>query len=293
MGSSLFARGEFVEARYHVEKSIEASRRVQDDLTGLHSLHYRAAGLSTLAMTLWPLGYTEQAIGASEEAISVARDAGHIPLIVYTLCAGSLLLEAFGAARQTAAARVETAVAYCIEHRVATYQHWCSFYAALAAAERGDTRRTIATMRSTIEALHAINAELYRPMHLGHLAIAHGGLSDWEGALDLLNEALVTVEKTQERLFEAELHRLRSTLLLKLGRKGEAEEALNLALMIADRQQARMWELRAATGLARLRRDQGRCAEARDLLAPVYGWFKEGFNTPDLKEAKALLDELT
>jgi tetratricopeptide (TPR) repeat protein len=78
MGSSLFGLGEFVEARYHVEQSIEASGRVQGNLTGLHSSHYRAAGLSALAMILWPLGYAEQAIASSEEAISVARDAGHV-----------------------------------------------------------------------------------------------------------------------------------------------------------------------------------------------------------------------
>jgi predicted ATPase len=243
-------------------------------------------------MILWPLGYAEQAIGASEEGISVAQDAGHIPLIAYTLCAGSLLVTAFGAARQPATARIDTAVAYCIEHRVATYQHWCSFYAALAEAERGDTERRIETMRSAIEASHEINAELYRPMHLGHLAVARDGLGEWEVALGLLNVALVTVEKTQERLFEAELHRLRSTPLLKLGRKGEAEEALKLALMIARRQQARMWEFRAATGLARLWGEQSRRSEARDLLAPIYGWFTEGFNTLDLKGAKASLDEL-
>jgi class 3 adenylate cyclase/tetratricopeptide (TPR) repeat protein len=292
MGSSLFGRGEFVEARYHAEQSIEASKRVQGDLTGLHSSHYRAAGLSTLAMILWPLGYAEQAIASSEEAISVARDAGHVPLKAYTLCADSLLVTAFGAVKQPDTARLETAVTYCIEHGAADYQRWCSFYAALAAAKRGDPERGIDTMRSAIEASHEINAELYRPMHLGHLAVAHAGLGDWEVGLGLLNEALITVEKTQERFFEAELHRLRGTLLLKSGKKSEVEEALNLALVIARRQRARMWELRAATGLARLWGEQSRRSEARDLLAPIYGWFTEGFNTFDLKQAKALLDEL-
>jgi class 3 adenylate cyclase/tetratricopeptide (TPR) repeat protein len=292
MGSSLFGRGEFVEARHHIEQSIEASGRVQGDLTGLHTSHYRAAGLSTLAMILWPLGYAERAIGLSEEAISVARDVGHVPLIAYTLCADSLLVTAFGAARQPATARIETAAMYCIEHRVATYQHWCSFYAALAAAERADSERGIETMRSAIEASRKISAELYLPMHLGHLAVAHAGVGDWEVGLGLLDEALVTVEKMKERLFEAELHRLRSTLLLKSGKKVEADEALNRALVIARRQQARMWELRAATGLARLWGEQGRRSEAYDLLAPIYGWFTEGFHTLDLKEAKALLDEL-
>jgi len=128
-------------------------------------------------------------------------------------------------------------------------------------------------------------------MHLGHLGATYARLKKWKVGLGLLDEALETAKKTEERLFEAELHRLRGELLGKSGEQARSEEALQLALRIARDQQARMWELRAAVSLARLRRDQGRHAEARDLLAPVYDWFTEGFDTPDLKDAKALLDE--
>jgi predicted ATPase len=110
--------------------------------------------------------------------------------------------------------------------------------------------------------------------------------------LTLLDEALQMVDRTGERWFEAELNRHKGHLLLRQGRTQAAEELYRKALRIAREQQANLWELRAAASLARLRRDQGERAEARDLLAPVYGWFTEGFNTPDLKEAKALLDEL-
>jgi predicted ATPase len=103
---------------------------------------------------------------------------------------------------------------------------------------------------------------------------------------------LQIVEKTGERLLAAELNRLKGRLLLRQGHSEAAEELYRKALSIAEEQGAKLWELRAAVSLARLRRDQGRCADARDLLAPVYGWFTEGFDTPDLKEAKALLDEL-
>jgi predicted ATPase len=147
-------------------------------------------------------------------------------------------------------------------------------------------------MRSAIDASREINAELYRPMHLGLLATVYGSLNEREVSLALFDEACATVEKTEERLFEAELHRLRGELLLASGEKSDAEKSMARALEIARRQQARMWELRAAVSLARLRRDQGRRAEARDLLAPVYGWFTEGFDTADLKDAKALLEEL-
>ena len=107
-----------------------------------------------------------------------------------------------------------------------------------------------------------------------------------------MNDALQIVERTGERFFAAELSRHKGRLLLQQGHSEAAEELYRKALSIAEEQEAKLWELRAAASLARLRRDQGRHTEARDLLAPVYGWFTEGFATPDLKEAKALLDEL-
>ena len=108
----------------------------------------------------------------------------------------------------------------------------------------------------------------------------------------MLDEALQIVDRTGERWFVAELRRHRGQLLLRQGHTEAAKELYLEALTIAREQQAKLWELRAAVSLARLLCDQGRRSKARDLLAPVYGWFTEGFNTPDLKEAKALLDEL-
>jgi predicted ATPase len=112
-----------------------------------------------------------------------------------------------------------------------------------------------------------------------------------EEALTLLDDALQTAERTGEHWFAAELNRHKGQLLLRQGHSEAAEELYRKALRIAWEQEAKLWELRAAASLARLRRDQGRHAEARDLLAPVYGWFTEGFGTPDLKDAKALLDQ--
>ena len=130
------------------------------------------------------------------------------------------------------------------------------------------------------------------PYHIALLARACEIAGQIEEALTLLDDALQIVERTGERWFAAELNRHKGQLLLRQGHSEAAEELYRKALSIAEEQEAKLWELRAAASLARLRRDQGRHAEARDLLAPVYGWFTEGFDTADLKEAKALLDEL-
>ena len=130
------------------------------------------------------------------------------------------------------------------------------------------------------------------PHHIALLARACEIAGQIEEALTLLDDALQIVERTGERWFAAELNRHKGQLLLRQGHSEAAEELYRKALSIAEEQEAKLWELRAAVSLARLWRDQGRRAEARDLLAPVYGWFTEGFDTADLKEAKALLDEL-
>src|SRR5262249_4903233 len=127
---------------------------------------------------------------------------------------------------------------------------------------------------------------------LGHLASAHASLGQPEVGLDLLDEAIRTAELTNERFFEAELYRVRGEMLLSLGKKAEAEAALRRALTIAQQKQARWWELRAATTLAKHWHDEGKSPEAHSLLQPVSSRFVEGFDTRDLKEAKALLAEL-
>jgi predicted ATPase len=131
------------------------------------------------------------------------------------------------------------------------------------------------------------------PYYIALLAAACEISGRVEEGLALLDEALQISERTGERWFLAELSRRKGQLLLRQGHTEAAEELYRKALGIAREQEAKLWELRAAVSLARLRRDQGRHAEARDILGPVYGWFTEGFDTPDLKEAKSLLDELS
>jgi predicted ATPase len=162
-----------------------------------------------------------------------------------------------------------------------------------AKVKNGDVAEGISLLRSGSAAWRATGAEVYMPHFIALLARACKIAGQIEEALVLLDDALHIVERTGERWFAAELHRHKGQLLLRRGHSEGAEELYRKVLGIAREQEAKFWELRAAVSLARLRRDQGRRAEARGLLAPVYGWFTEGFDTPDLKEAKALLDELT
>jgi predicted ATPase len=147
-------------------------------------------------------------------------------------------------------------------------------------------------LRSGSTATRATGAELWMPYYIALLARACEIAGEIEEAVTLLDEALQIVEKTGECWVAAELNRHKGQLLLRQGHPEAAEELYHRALSMAREQEAKLWELRAAVSLARLRRDQGRYIEARDLLALVYGWFTEGFDTPDLKVAKVLLDEL-
>src|SRR5262249_55803537 len=146
-----------------------------------------------------------------------------------------------------------------------------------------------------LRAFRATGAEISRPHWLALLAEGHGTRGQPEAGLMALAEALTLTDTTGERWYEPELHRLKGELLLqqKFDNQAEAETCFQQAISIAQSQHAKSWELRASTSLARLWQHQGKHQEAHDLLAAVYNWFTEGFDTADLKEAKALLDELS
>ncbi len=188
--------------------------------------------------------------------------------------------------------RADELVAVATEQGFPFWRAVGTIYRGWVKVKNGDVTEGISLLRSGSSAYRATGAEMWMPHYIALLAGACEIAGQVEEAVTLLDDALQIVERTGERWLAAELNRHKGQLLLRQGHSEAAEELYRKALSIAVEQEAKLWELRAAASLARLRRDQGRHAEARDLLAPVYGWFTEGFDTPDLKEAKALLDHL-
>ena len=163
-----------------------------------------------------------------------------------------------------------------------------------ALAQQGQAQEGLELIRHGLTAWRATGAEQLRSYFLGLLAEAYGAIGSPAVGLMALTEALTLVDNTGERWYEPEIHRLKGDLLLQQSadHHAEAQACFQQALDLARSLQAKSWELRAATSLARLWQQQGKCAEAYQLLAPVYGWFTEGFDTADLREATALLKEL-
>jgi len=244
-----------------------------------------------LGIVLLCLGYPDQALEESSAAIAAARRLAHLPSLAASLAFGGRLhsLDGDNAALEEVAGQL---IAVAAEQGFPLWRALGTIYRGCVKVKNGNVATGISLLRSGSTAYRATGAQMWLPYHTALLARAFEIADQAEEALVQLDDAVQIMDRTGERWFAAELNRHKGQLLLRQGRSEAAEELYRKALSIAREQGAKLWELRAAASLARLRRDQGRHTEARDLLAPVYGWFTEGFDTPDLKEAKVLLDEL-
>jgi class 3 adenylate cyclase/predicted ATPase len=292
-GRELMYMGRFTSSRLHLEEVLALY-----DPISHHSVIHRTGddphvvSLAFLGIVLFCLGYPDRALARSNEAIAEARRLAHPPSLAQSLTAAARLLSLVGdnAALEQ---RVGELVSVATEQ---AFPHWRAagtIYRGWLQANNGNVTGGLCLLRNGSTALRSTGAESLRPYHIALLARAHEIAGQIEEAATQLDGALQIVEKTGERWFAAELNRHKGQLLLQQGHTQAAEELYGKALSIAVEQEAKLWELRAAASLARLRRDQGRRAGARDLLAPIYGWFTEGFETRDLKEAKALLSDLS
>jgi len=240
---------------------------------------------------LWELGYANQAQQRSAEAL--AQQLEHPPSLVYAQLFDAFLAQLHRDAATTYA-RADALMAFAStqgwRHRVEQGRILWGW----ALAMRGDAAVGVVHIQQGLGVVQRIGNKLYHPYYLALLAEAYGQAGQPEAGLTALAEAVTLVAATEERWWEAEVYRLQGALLLQCSRAnvGQAEACFQQALEVARRQQAKALELRAALSLARLWQEQGKRGEARQLLAELYGWFTEGFDTPDLQAAKALLGEL-
>jgi class 3 adenylate cyclase/predicted ATPase len=294
MGTSLMSTGDIAPGRAHYDQALAlydpaehrplATRFGQD--VGVAILCYRSRNL-------WLLGYPEAALADAEHALKDAREIGQAGTLMYAL--GHLpLTHILIGNNATANAQANQVVALADEKGALLWKSEGMRNQGCVLALTGKASEVVQMMTSGITGFRSTGATVWDPFYLSYLARAHAELGQFDDAWRCVGEAMTAAETTKERWFEAEIQRIAGEIALKspVPDAAKAETYFERALAVARQQQAKSWELRAAMSMARLWRDQGKRHEARDLLAPVCGWFTEGFDTLDLKEAKTLLDEL-
>jgi class 3 adenylate cyclase/predicted ATPase len=320
LGQVLFYLGEPADAREHVEQGLTLydPQKHNPQVSGV-ATDSGVACWSFAAWVLWYLGYPDQALKRAHEALTLARELSHPFSLAFALSFASWLHQ-FRQEGQLTQERAEALIALSSEQGFPYRLADGTIMRGWARSEQGHGEEGIAQIHQGIAAYGATGAGVQRPHHLALLAEACGKVGQTEEGLSALTEALGIVHKNGERIHEAELYRLKGELVLQSGVRGpeseeenqkakietspqpltpstqaeaEAEACFQKAMEIAQRQQAKSLELRAVMSLAKLWQRQGKPKEAHEMLAEIYGWFTEGFDTKDLQDAKALLDELS
>jgi len=239
------------------------------------------------------LGYPEAALADVTRAVKHARETGHAASLMFALCVTGPT-QIFCGEYDAATAQSEEVVPLADQKGAALWKAWGKLNEGCVSSLTGKAADAVQTIIAGITAWRSTGSTLWMPFYLARMARAYGDLGQLDEAWRYIHEATTAVETTKERWCEAEVSRLAGEIALLSPEPdvAKAQVYFERALAVAGAQQAKSWELRAAMSLARLWRDQGKVQKARELLGPVYGWFTEGFDTRDLKEAKALLDQL-
>ena len=288
-GATRFWLGEFIAARAVLERCVgpfDSPYRAVERL----SPDPHTTGLIYLAITLTCLGYVDQARSRLDEAVSEARRLGHVHNLVTTLH----LADWTDWLTRSPMVHVEECLSLSTEHGFPFYSGWALAFHGGSLIAVGQAREGLALVTQGQAVLRAAGVVLSMALMFTWLAEACAMLGRSAEERSYVAEAAQIVETTEERYLEAELlHRVPGDLLNTSGDQSGAERHYRQAIAVAERQSAKLFQLRASVSLARLWRDQGKRSEARDLLSPIYHWFTEGFDAPDLRDAKALLDELS
>jgi predicted ATPase len=295
VGITLYLQGELCDVREHLQQAFDLDGPLRQRLDTLpyEAVEHLVANRAWRAQALFALGYPDQAVRASRESVALAQEIGGPFALTSALFFGGALHQLLGDV-EVARERVEAAIALATEHGFYTYVMAGMLLRGQVLAASGQIEAGIAEMRGALDVMRAAGAEMGRSYFTGILAEAYGKAGQPVQGLALIEEAVECMNRTGQRMHEAALQRIKGDLLLAVSRDtpAEAEDCYRHAIDCARRQGAKSGELAAALSLSRLWREQGKNEDARTLLAEIYGWFTEGFETRNLKEAKTLLDEL-
>jgi class 3 adenylate cyclase/predicted ATPase len=291
-GRDLLLAGKFALARSHLEQVLA----LYDPIAHRPLVHHtgadsRVVSQGYLGIVFFCLGFPDQGLLQGNESVAEARTLAHPPTLAASLAQSARLLS-LTADYAALERRASELLALATEQGFPMYCALGTLFLGCVKANTGDVAKGISLLHSGSNTYRTLGAEARTPYHIALLARGLAVAGQIDDALSSLETALELAERIGERWFAAEMYRHKGQFMLRQGRSETAEELYRQALTIAKQQEAKLWELRAAVSLGRLWRGQGRHTDARDLLAPVYGWFTEGLDLPDLKDAKALLDEL-
>jgi predicted ATPase len=292
LGQSQVELGEFVAGRDTLERGL--AYHDPEQYRSLAYVYGEEHGVSSRLHLMWSLfvlGYPDQALARAREALALAEALAHPHVLAYALYAVSSI-HLLRRENPAALAFADKVIALCSERGIPFWRATASINRGHALALEGRATEGITEASQALATYRSIGANVLQTLYLALLAEMYIVADQVDAGLEAVGEALAAVDETGERCLEADLYRLRAELLRMQGREAQAEADLYRALDVARSQEARWLELRAALSMSRLWRDQGEQGEAHRMLADIYGWFTEGFDTPDLQEAKALLGEL-